>query len=180
MILLSPTPILTTERLTLRAPKGSDWPAWRAFMASDRLRFVRPDDFDDAASWRAFGHAIGHWAMRGWGMFVFTARDDDTPLGMAGPWFPEGWPEREIGWSLWPPEAEGKGLAAEAAGAARAHAFGALGWTTAVSYVDPGNARSIALAERMGAIRDDAAPVPHSDRPCLVYRHSAAHAKGAA
>lgn len=74
----------------------------------------------------------------------------------------------------------GQGLAAEAAGAARAHAFGALGWTTAVSYVDPGNARSIALAERMGAIRDDAAPVPHSDRPCLVYRHSAAHAKGAA
>ncbi len=104
-------------------------------------------------------------------MFVFSAKiDPDTPLGMAGPWFPEGWPEREIGWTLWAAEAEGKGYAREAAVAARDHAFRDLGWDTAVSYIDPENTRSIALAERLGARRDDAARHP-GDEPCLVYRH---------
>ncbi|MCT4333339.1 GNAT family N-acetyltransferase [Paracoccus sp. YLB-12] len=181
MILLSPTPILTTQRLTLRAPMGSDWPAWRDFAASDRSRFIRPKDSNDATAWRAFGHVIGHWAMRGWGMFVFCLQGDDTPLGMAGPWFPEGWPEREIGWTVWSPVAEGKGYAFEAAKAARAHAHGALGWDGAVSYIAPDNRRSIALAERLGATRDDAAPVPHPDEPCLVYRHpSPAPSQGSA
>ena len=55
--------------------------------------------------------------------------------------------------------------------AARAHAYGALGWTTAVSYIDPQNARSIRVAERMGAKLDpDAVPMDPGD---LVYRHPA-------
>lgn len=173
MITLSPTPVLETERLTLRAPVGGDWPHWRSFHHSDRARFVGggPDQKPGTA-WRAFGHAIGHWAMRGFGMFVFTLKGDDTPIGMAGPWFPESWPERELGWTVWSQAAEGRGLVAEAARAARNHAFTTLGWTTAVSYIDPDNARSIALAERLGAVRDRAAARPPFDAPCLVYRHS--------
>ena len=69
---------------------------------------------------------------------------------MAGPWFPEGWPEPEIGWSIWDAAAEGKGVAHEAATAARAWAYDALGWTTAISLIVDGNARSEALARRMG------------------------------
>jgi RimJ/RimL family protein N-acetyltransferase len=174
MIALSPTPVLETERLTLRAPQGSDWPHWHSFMHSDRARFIgggagqKPADL-----WRAFGHVIGHWAMRDYGMFVFSFKGDDTPLGLAGPWCPEGWPEREIGWAAWSAAVEGKGLVAEAARAARRHAFGTLGWDTAVSYIDPDNARSIALAERLGATRDRTARMPHWDKPCLVYRHPA-------
>lgn len=177
MIALSGTPVLTTERLTLRAPVAADWPHWRSFIASDRSRFVRTEDTDDGKSWRAFGHVIGHWVMRGWGSFVVTWQGDDTPLGLVGPWFPESWPEPEIGWSVWTPEAEGKGIAFEAAETARAHAFGTLGWTTAVSYIDPANARSIALAERLGATRDAMAAHPHPTQPCLVFRH---HRKGTA
>ena len=56
-----------------------------------------------------------------------------------------------------------------AAEAARTHVFETLGWDTAVSYIDPQNARSIALAERLGAVRDDSAARPHPDD--LVYRH---------
>ncbi|TMV69267.1 GNAT family N-acetyltransferase, partial [Thioclava sp. BHET1] len=77
---------------------------------------------------------------------------------------------REMGWSLWSAEGEGRGYAREAARAVIAHAFGPLGWDTAVSYIAPDNARSIALAERLGAIRDDSAAHP-GDTPCLVYRH---------
>lgn len=170
-VALSPTPVIETERLILRAPQSGDWPAWADFAVDERARFVGgPLDRDKA--WRAFGHVIGMWVMRGFGTFVITPKNGGAPLGMCGPWYPEGWPEREIGWTLWSAEAEGKGYAFEAARAAIRHAFGALGWNTAVSYIAPGNARSIALAERLGARRDDAAPLPGIE-PCLVFRHPA-------
>lgn len=173
---LAHTPVLATERLTLRAPGPQDWPAFAAFMTSPRSAFIRPAEIDEGKIWRAFGHVIGHWVLRGFGNFVFTAKGSDAALGMAGPWFLAGWPEREIGWTLWSAEAEGKGYAREAAAAARDHAFRDLGWDTAVSYIDPGNARSIALAERLGACRDDAARHP-GDEPCLVYRHPGLEAR---
>jgi len=170
MITLAPTPTLHTERLTLRAPQASDWPYWRDFAASDRARFVG-GPIDEAKAWRAFGHVIGMWVLRGHGSFVFRETVSDQPLGMCGPWHPTDWPEAEIGWMVWRAEAEGKGLAFEAAAAARAHAFTALGWRTAVSYINPDNTRSIALALRLGAILDPTAAVPPSDHPALVYRH---------
>lgn len=172
MIGLSSTPILETERLTLRAPHGDDWPHWRAFHESERGVMVGggPDQ-PVGQSWRAFGHVIGHWVMRGFGMFVFTRKADPHPLGLIGPWFPDGWPEREIGWTVWSPAAEGRGYAFEAAGAARYHALTALGWDTAVSYIRAGNLRSIRLAERLGARRDITALTPGAVPDCLVYRH---------
>lgn len=171
MVALAPTPVLITERLTLRAPASRDWPAFDAFLASPRARFIRSSDYGLAQTWRAFGHVIGHWVLRGFGNFIFTLKGSDTALGMTGPWFPAEWPEREIGWTVWDAAAEGKGYAFEAAQAARAYAYGTLGWTTAVSYVDPANTRSAALAERLGARLDPAAAHPAGDKPCLVYRH---------
>lgn len=170
MIALSPTPVLETERLVLRAPAARDWEHFNAFLASDRGRFVRSGDYSEEQSWRAFGHVIGHWVLRGFGTFIFTLKDNDRALGMCGPWRPVGWPENELGWTVWAPEAEGQGFAHEAAVAARDHAFDVLGWDTAVSYIAPGNARSIALANRLGAAPDAAAAFPGAG-PCLVYRH---------
>jgi RimJ/RimL family protein N-acetyltransferase len=166
---LAATPVIDTPRLHMRAPAPGDWPAFAAFAASDRARFVG-GPLDAGKAWRAFGHIVGHWVLRGFGLFVFAARATGAPLGMTGPWFPEGWPEREIAWAVWVPEAEGKGYAAEAAAAACDHALGPLGWPSAVSYIDPGNTRSIALAERLGAVPDPDAACPGGE-PCLVYRH---------
>jgi len=170
MVRLADTPVLATERLTLRAPRAEDWPPSAAFLASGRARFVG-GPAEAGPAWRIFGHVIGHWVLRGFGMFVFCDRASGRALGMTGPWFPETWPEPEIGWTLWRAEDEGRGLVAEAARAAIDHAFRDLGWTTAVSYIDPDNARSIALAERLGAARDAAAPAPGPGD--LVFRHPA-------
>lgn len=172
MIALAGTPVLTTDRLVLRAPVAGDWPAFHGMLASERGQFIRSGGYDLSNTWRGFCHLIGHWVVRGFGMFVFHAKGDDAPLGMTGPWFPETWPEREIGWSVWNPAAEGKGFAFEAAGAARDFAYRALGWTTAVSYVAAGNARSRALALRLGAVVDADAP-SIGEPPCLVFRHPA-------
>ncbi len=174
MIALSNTPILETERLILRAPSAVDWPVWHEFYMSDRAQYVGGGTgIAPGQSWRAFGHVIGHWVMRGYGMFVFADKATGQTLGGAGPWFPEGWAEQEIGWTVWAPEAEGKGMAAEAATAALRYAFDDLGWDTAVSYIVPENARSIALAMRLGAQIDPDAPHPAtSDGAAVqVYRH---------
>ncbi|MGV6812771.1 MAG: GNAT family N-acetyltransferase [Brevirhabdus sp.] len=172
-VTLADTPVLTTTRLSLRAPNAGDWSAWREFATSARAEFIGGPHTPETA-WRAFGHVIGMWVLRGWGSFIFTLKGEDAPIGMTGPWYPEGWPEPELGWTVWSPEAEGKGYAFEAAQAARAHAYGTLGWDTAVSYIHGQNARSIALAERLGATLDDTAPAPHDDD--LVYRHPAPEA----
>jgi len=66
---------------------------------------------------------------------------------------------------------EGKGLAYEASLAVLAWAYGPRGIASLVSYIDPGNARSIRLAERLGATRDDAAPKPEGE-VCVTYRHA--------
>lgn len=164
-------PTLATERLTLRPPRMEDWPAFSGFFASARSRFMGGPLEDEGARWRIFAHIAGMWLLRGFGSFVFCRAGSDRPLGAAGPWFPVGWPEREIGWSIWDADAEGTGLAFEAARATRTHAYDTLGWDTAVSYVASGNARSIRLAERLGAVLDDTAARPDADD--LVFRHPA-------
>lgn len=170
MVLLSDTPVLTTEHLVLRAPQAGDWPSWRGFAGSARAAWIGGPMVEPGHAWRAFGHVIGHWVLRGYGMFTVTDRATGAALGSIGPWFPDGWPEQEIGWTLWSPEAEGKGLAHEAALAARDFAAGKLGWKTAVSYILPANTRSAALARRLGAVLEPGAAHPGTE-PCDVWRH---------
>lgn len=171
---LAGTPTLETERLTLRAPGPQDWEAVRDFMLDDRSRFIRDGEtWTPGRAWRSFCHIVGTWAVRGYGSFVMCRKGSDDALGLVGPWHPVEWPEPEIGWTVWRAEAEGQGYAFEAATATRNFAFDVLGWTTAVSYIDPENTRSVKLAERLGAIRDPDAPLPGENdwEGVLVYRH---------
>lgn len=159
-VTLSGTPVIHTPRLILRAPEPWDVAPFAEFITSDRARFVGGPVTEPGRAWRAWATIIGHWVMRGFGMFTVVRADTGRAIGMAGPWFPDTWPEHEIGWSIWSPEDEGNGFASEAATAARDHAFTRLGWKTAVSYIDAGNAASLALAQRLGAQLDDGAAVP--------------------
>jgi RimJ/RimL family protein N-acetyltransferase len=165
-------PVIETERLILRVPEARDATGSIAYQVSDRSIFTGGPKPEDQA-WRMFASIIGHWAIRGWGLFAVQMKSDDQACGMVGPWMPHGWVEQEIGWTLWDGRHEGLGVAHEAALAARAWSFETLGWTTAVSYIDPQNARSIALAERIGARLDPEAKHGFGDEPCLVYRHPA-------
>ena len=161
-------PILETERLVMRGPEPSDCEGFIAYFTSDRARFTG-GPLERTAAWRLFAVELGHWRIRGFGMWAVTLRGDDACVGLVGCWRPEGWPENEFGWILWP-EAEGRGIAYEAANAARDCAYRRFGWTTAVSYIAFENQRSASLAERLGATRDETAARPPSG-DCLVYRH---------
>lgn len=165
-------PVIETERLRLRGPRASDFPAVRDFLASDRSAGVG-GPYSTHIAWRAFGHLTGHWVLRGYSMFVLADRASDRPLGMCGPWFPETWPEPEIGWTLWDPAAEGTGLAFEGAQAARAWAYDVLGWTTAISLISEDNSRSQALARRLGCVPEAGFHRFDDGASARIWRHPA-------
>lgn len=165
-------PSFSTDRLTLRVPQAQDLAPWTAFFMSERSQYIRETEPTEALAWRAFGHAAGMWMLRGYGSFVITHKDvPDTALGMVGPWFPVGWPEPELGWTIWNTSIEGTGIAFEAVQAARRYAYDVLAWDQPISYIARDNARSIKLAERLGATLDPSAQHPFAHKDILVYRH---------
>lgn len=162
-------PLIETRRLVLRGPEPQDYPDFKATFASYRSRFMG-GPLNSYEAWMLYAAEIGHWAIRGFGMWMIHDRATDETYGMAGGWFPAKWPEREIAWIIWPEKA-GKGYALEATHAVRRHFYERQGWQGAVSYIDPKNLDSIRLAERLGCAKDPEAPsIDGSD---AVYRHPA-------
>lgn len=162
-------PRLETERLILRGFRPDDFDHFAAYCASDRAKGTG-GPMDRNLAWRAFCGMTGHWVHRGYGFFVLVDKSGGHAIGTAGPWFPEGWPEREIGWAIWSADAEGKGFAHEAALAARGYCYDTLGWDTAISLIVDGNLRSERLARRMGCARDGGF-VHAQFGPCSLWRH---------
>lgn len=164
-------PVFRTARLTLREPRMEDVPAFAAFLHSDRAKFVGGPGrtlFDSA---RAFGHMTGLWQLRGYGPHV-VCLPDGTAIGHGGPWFPYVWPEPEIGWCLWDGAFEGQGFMTEAMGFLRDRAIRDLRLPSLVSYIDPANAASRALAERLGGRLDPDAATPEGGHDAVVYRYA--------
>ena len=81
---------------------------------------------------------VGHWELRGFGMWAVQELTTADLVGRVGFYYPEGWPDHEIAWALARPF-WGRGYATEAASAALGKAFGPLGWPRVVSLVDPAN-----------------------------------------
>ncbi|WP_298257908.1 GNAT family N-acetyltransferase [uncultured Litoreibacter sp.] len=162
-------PTLHTERLTLRPLALSDFEPLAAFYESDRSKYVggpkRPDE-----TWRALACEIGHWTLRGYGRFGVDETATGKFVGMVGPWFPDAWPEPELGWDLMN-GFEGRGFATEAGLATRDFVYKTLGWKTAISLVADGNLGSAKVAERMGATWES-----KLDHPMFgmvnIYRHA--------
>ena len=145
-------PTLTTDRLILRAPKLADFEHWAAFFASPRSIHERGMMERDAA-WRVWASDAANWQLRGYGPFGVDDRETGAYLGEVGIYEPDGYPEPELGWFV-VPEAEGRGIAAEAARAVIDWARDDLGWTRLINIIDPANDRSIALGQRLGGVID--------------------------
>ncbi len=166
---MTEAPRIETERLVLRAQRREDFEPYAAFFASERSHLAG-GPLDATWSWYAFAAGVGHWALLGFGGLTIEDRATGAPLGQIGFNKLPHSPEPELAWLVFA-EAEGKGVAYEAARAARDFAFGTLGWTTAVSYMSPDNVRSKALVQRLGAIYDPFAESIHEER--IVFRHPA-------
>jgi len=157
--------LIETDRLILRQPNAKDVDSLTRFYNSKRSAMAGGDvPYSEAVS-RAYA-VLGHWVHRGYGLFAITRRADDAAVGMAGPYFPPGRPETEVGWVLFD-GAEGHGYATEAAKATIAYARDTLRWTDIVHYIVAENTSSIAVAERVGAKLDPTTHVLFIDNPVV-------------
>lgn len=71
-----PIPTLETDRLTLRAPKADDFAMDRDFYADPDASHFYGGPLEPGQAWRKLAFDIGHWALRGYGMWTLVeARD---------------------------------------------------------------------------------------------------------
>jgi RimJ/RimL family protein N-acetyltransferase len=150
-------PTLETERLRLRGFRADDFPAYARLVAdpvvTQHLGDGRPLNAFDA--WRQMAMFAGHWLLRGFGIWAVEERSTGAFVGRIGCFEPEGWPAFEIGYAL-SPTVWGRGYAVEGARAALEYAHAVLDRRAVVSVIRPANARSIAVATRLGARFDRA------------------------
>jgi RimJ/RimL family protein N-acetyltransferase len=160
-------PQLETQRLILRAPRIEDFQRFAEIMLSPQGKgWGAPEDRSSA--WLGFMQLTATWVLRGQGAWIITLRETGEMIGVSQISPEPGDEEHELGWILAAAH-EGQGYAAEAAAAIRDHATAEMQLPSLVSYIDKTNARSRALAERLGAWQDTPADWPHSDT--LIYRH---------
>jgi RimJ/RimL family protein N-acetyltransferase len=152
-------PLIETARLRLRAFKPEDLDGEAAMLVDPVIyRFLggKPKSRED--SWRRLLSADGLWNMLGYGYWAVERKSDGLRIGQVGfadfkrtidPSI-EGIPE--MGW-IFGVEGQGQGFALEAGQAALDWAERALGETEIAAIIDPGNERSIRLAEKLGFLR---------------------------
>lgn len=160
-------PVLHTTRLVLRPLIMADYPAYAAMQMSDRAAFMGGPQGPKGA-WGEFCHEVASWSLFGHGGLAVCRRDDGAVVGTVqinkGPLYPE----TELGWQLYD-GFEGNGYATESAAALRDWAFACLPLDSLVSYTDPNNTASQAVARRLGAVIDPVAP--RQDAEDMVWRH---------
>ena len=143
-------PTLDTERLHLRVLEQRDFEQYTAIHQDpDVTRFTARAQLDRLDTWRHLAMITGHWHLRGYGMWGAFERASGDLVGRVGFHWPDPWPDFELGWTIgkawW-----GKGYATEAARRCLEYARLEMRRTHLISLIDPLNASSIRVAERIG------------------------------
>jgi RimJ/RimL family protein N-acetyltransferase len=142
---------LETERLILRMFREDDLDPYAAMCADpDVMRYLGDGKaLTRSEAWRQMALILGHWRLRGFGLWAVEERTTGALLGRIGFFQPEGWPGFELGWMLrrasW-----GRGYATEGARRALAHAFTVMNRDHLISLIRPANRASVRVAERLG------------------------------
>jgi len=151
---------LETHRLLLRPFRKSDLDAYARICADPEvMRYIGTGNtLSREDAWRSMAVHLGHWQLRGYGMWAAEDKQSGALVGRIGLFNPEGWPAVEVGWLLdrgrW-----GEGLAAEGAVAAMQFAFERLGLPHLSSVIQPANLASIRVAEKLGMTRERVVPL---------------------
>ena len=143
-------PILT-ERLALRPWTDADHEAFAGMSRDVRvMRFINNGKpLTDEQIVTALARRQEHQAEHGYCMWAVVDRELDAVVGVCGIQPLPGTDETGIGWWLRPTH-WGRGLATEAATAARDFAFGPAGLTRLVAIAHPDNTASTRVMEKLG------------------------------
>lgn len=144
-------PELRTERLLLRGWRDEDLDELASIFADvETVRWVgSPEGKDREETWRHLAYLVGHWELRGFGLWAVDEIESGDLVGQIGLLRPEGWPGLEVGWVVARPH-WGKGYAPEAARASMDWARNELGAGHLISLIADDNERSARVAEKLG------------------------------
>ncbi|MFC4291179.1 GNAT family N-acetyltransferase [Sphingorhabdus arenilitoris] len=170
---MSSGPFLMTERLILRPPAAQDMDEWAAFCADEKVMHHLGGPQTRSEAWRSLCSVAGAWQIRGFAMFSMIRRDTGEWIGRTGPWMPEDWPGKEIGWGVARAQM-GKGYAYEAAVASMDYVFDVLRWDDVIHTIAPDNIASQKLARRLGSVNlgPSRLPAPFADHPVDAWGQS--------
>lgn len=171
----APGDALTTPRLLLRRWRAEDAGPMAAINADPEVARYLNLPVDPAAPDVFFARIQAQWAEHGFGFYAVQSREAASAgrllgfVGVAYPtWLPALAQRPELGWRL-ARDVWGRGLATEAACAARDDAFGRLALPELISIIHPDNRRSQRLAERLGMTLAEAVHNPILDRSVGVW-----------
>jgi [ribosomal protein S5]-alanine N-acetyltransferase len=149
----SPPWVLRTGRLLLRELTMADLDPLAALYRDPGVRRYFPDGtrtYEQTREELAWTIDV-HYARYGYGLWAAIVADTGAFAGRCGllHWEIDGRPEVEVAYLL-DPAVWGRGLATEAARAIAAHAFATLPVDRLVALIDPANAASRRVAEKIG------------------------------
>lgn len=170
---------LPTPRMLLRPWRPSDEAKMARINRDPEVTRYLNRPVDEAAVARFYESCVEHWERHGFGFFAVESREEATPgrfLGFVGVGYPAFLPtlaqRPELGWRLerasW-----GRGLATEAAFAARDDAFGRLGLNELISIIHPENPASTRVATKVGMRIEGQVHNPVLDRAVDVWQLTA-------
>jgi RimJ/RimL family protein N-acetyltransferase len=172
---MTAAPRLETDRLVLRAHSRDDFEASAAMWGDAAVaRFIGGVPSTREASWSRLMRYFGMWPLAGCGYWVVALKDGGFigEVGLADfqrALDPHPGRMPEAGWAF-APQFHGKGYAAEAVAAALAWGEANLG-RKSFCMIDPANAPSIAVAQRVGF--DAGHEASYAGKPTRVFLRGA-------
>ena len=148
--------MIETERLLLRDWQPSDAAPFAALNADPEVTRYLRGPMSRYASDELIARIRAHWHAHAFGLYAVEIKSSGAFAGFVGlavpSFLPDVLPAVEVGWRL-AREHWGQGYATEGAAACLDHGFGDLGLRQIVSIIDPRNAASVRVAERLEMAR---------------------------
>ena len=148
--------VLETQRLLLRGWQPSDDAPFAALNGDPEVARYLNGPMTRGESDELLARIRGHWQDHGFGLYAVEVKDSGAFAGFVGlaipSFLPDVLPAVEVGWRL-AREHWGKGYATEGARASLRYGFEELELRQIISIIDPDNAASVRVADRLDMTR---------------------------
>ncbi len=142
-------PTIETDRLIIRGPDASDFGSYQRFFSDADASGLYGGPLPPNLAFRKLAADIGHWHIRGYGMWNMVERSSGKMVGSCGLVWPEGWPRSELTWWI-AADARRQGFAYEGSRAVISFAYGELKWSMVETHMNDENEAARNLALKLG------------------------------
>jgi RimJ/RimL family protein N-acetyltransferase len=167
-------PTIENSDVILRQWRAADFEFYAAYLGNEATAEYVGGAVDKQKAWRHLASLIGHWTLRGFGVYAVEDFATGQLQGCAGLWQPQGWPCREF--AFWfTVEAYASVCAVQATQLAMDEVNTVFPQESVTSFIHPKNLPALALAGELGGMPQGEEPLfdfgPHVR---VSYRNSQA------